>query len=207
MVLFHSKNQKEHFTIGIASVTSGLGATHLCIALANYLASKKGLKTACLELNDSYSFQQLNATCMTGILPAKKSAHQNFRIYDVDYYPNVNQKDLPALSNAGYDVLILDFGFLCTDCMDEFYRCNKKLLISSAASWKRHELSAFLKTYPQIKELESLFFMIQYGTKSDMFKIAKMQDISFLKLRSIPFLLNPFHIGKEYFSFFEELIS
>lgn len=206
MVLFHPKNQRKHLTIGIANTASGLGATHLCIALANYIASKKRLKIACLELGHACSFRQLKTNCMPALLPAPNSAHRNFRIYDVDYYPNVSKHEIPTLSNAGYDILILDFGFLSADYMDEFYRCDKKLLLSSAACWKRHELSAFLKAYPQIKNLAELFFMIPYGTKSDMFKIAKIHHLPFHQLHAIPFLLNPFHIEKEQFSFFEDLL-
>ena len=206
MALFHPKHQKKNQTIGIMSVAKGLGATHLCIALANYLASKKGLKTACLELNHTCSFRQLQVNCMPALLPAKKSAHRYFRIYDVDYYPNISKQEIPTLYNAGYDILILDFGFPDATYMDEFYRCSQKLLLSSAACWKRHELSAFLNTYPQIRNLESLSFMIHYGTKSDMFKIAKTHGLCYHQLHTVPFLLNPFHIGKEHFSFFEEII-
>lgn len=206
MVFFHTKNQRKYFTIGIASVTAGLGATHLCIALANYLASKKGLKTACLEISQADSFEQLKKNCKPALLSGTNSAHHNFRIYDVDYYPNISKSDIPSLSNMGYDVLILDFGFPDDTYMDEFYRCNKKLLISSAACWKRHELSSFFEAHPQIKKLESLSFMIPFATMSDMLKIGKTHDLPYHKLHSIPFLLNPFHIGKEQFSFFERLI-
>ena len=206
MVFFHSKNQRKLFSIGIASVTPGLGATHLCIALANYLASKKGLKTACLEMTQSGSFEQLKLNCKPALLSRKDSAHQSFRIYDVDYYPNVSKTDIPSLSNMGYDALILDFGFPHDRYMDEFYRCTKKRLSSSAACWLRHELSTFFEAYPQIKKLESLSFMIPFGTISDMLKIGKINGLPFHQLHSIPFLLNPFHIGKEYFSFFDELI-
>lgn len=206
MVFFYPKSQRKHFTIGIASVTPGLGATHLCIALANYLASKKGIKTACLEMTQSCSFEQIKQSCKPALFPGRNSAHPCFRIYDVDYYQNISKSDIPSLSNLGYDVLILDFGFPNDTCLDEFYRCNKKLLISSAACWKRHELSIFFEAHPQIKDLESLSFMIPFATISDMLKIGKTHDLPYYKLQSIPFLLNPFHIEKEHFSFFEKLI-
>lgn len=206
MVFFHQKNQRKYFTIGITSVTPGLGATHLCIAMANYLASKRGLKTACLELTQSNSFEQLKINCKPALFSRMDSAHQYFRIYDVDYYPNISKSDIPSLSNLGYDVLILDFGFPDDTYLDEFYRCNKKLLISSAACWKRHELSLFFEAHPQIKKLESLSFMIPFATISDMLRIGKIYDLPYHKLYAIPFLKNPFHIEKEQFSFFEKLI-
>lgn len=206
MVLFHSKNQKKRLSIGVASVATGLGATHLCIALANYLASKKGLKAACLELGQTHAFEQLEKNCMPALLPAKNSAHRYFRIYDVDYYPNVKKDEIPALANAGYEILIFDFGVPASDNMDEFYRCDQKLLLSSAACWRRDEMANFFTEYPQIKKLESLFFMILHGTTSDMHKIAKIHSLPYHRLRAIPFLLNPFHISKEQFSFFDELL-
>ena len=206
MVFFHSKNLGKRISIGIASLSPGLGATHLCIALANYLASKKGTKTACLELGQSNTFDQLKKNCMPAIFPVKESAHRYFRIYDVDYYPNVKKDEIPVLTNAGYEVLIFDFGVLTDDFMDEFYRCDRKLLLTSAACWRREEPFAFFTACPQIKNLEYLFFMILYGTQSDLHKLAKMYSLPQKQLRAVPFLRNPFHIEKDQFSFFEELL-
>lgn len=206
MVFFHSKNQRTHFSIGIASIASGLGATHLCIALANYSASKKGMKTACLEFGTGTAFLQLKNNGSPNFLPAKNAAHRSFQIYGVDYYPNVKKDEIPALMNAGYELLLLDFGAFTSNSLDEFYRCDQKLLLISAACWRKTELSAFFTAYPQIKYLESLFFMILYGTKPDLRKIAKSYSLPQKQLRPVPFLLNPFHIEKEQFSFFEELL-
>lgn len=209
MVSLHSiftKNQGKRLSIGIASAASGLGATHLCIALANYLVSKKGYKTACLEFGQSNAFEELKNNCAPALFSAKPAANRYFKIYDVDYYPNVKKDELPALSNAGYDVLILDFGVLSPDNLDEFYRCDQKLLLNSAASWRRNELTTLLSTYPAIKDLEFIHFMVLYATRSDMHKIAKVHDLSLRQLCAVPFLPNPFHIGKEQFSFFEGLI-
>ena len=201
-----AKRQGLRLSIGIASSASGLGATHLCIALANYLASKKGLKTACLELGQADTFEDLKNNCTPGLFSAKTAAHRSFKIYDVDYYPNVKKEELATLSNAGYDILIFDFGVLTPSDLDEFCRCDKKLLLNSAAGWRRSELAAIFSTYPQIKTLEFIHFMILYGTRSDMHKIAKIHDLPLHRLRTIPFIQNPFHIAKEQFSFFEELI-
>lgn len=201
-----SKNKIGRRSIGIASVASGIGATHLCIALANYLVSKKGLKTACLEFGISNAFQELKNHCAPAHFPAYSSAHRYFTIYGVDYYPNVSKDELPALSNQGYDFLIFDFGILSQDVMDEFCRCDRKLLLNSAAGWRRNELSAIFSSYPQITKLEFICFMILYGTRSDICKIARIHKLPMRRLKAIPFLQNPFHIGKEQFSFFEELI-
>ena len=198
MVLVHSKAQKEHFILGIAGTSKGLGVTHLCIALANYLSSKRHFKTACLELSGSSSFEEL--------MPVKTSAHRYFTIHGVDYYPNTHKEDLPLLANSGYEILILDFGTLSADILDELFRCDKKFLLCSSAAWRKSELSSCILTYPQIRKMESLLFMINYGNKLDMPKIALECSIPYGQLRTVPFLSNPFHIKKEWFSFFEKLL-
>ena len=206
MVIFHPKTQKEHLVIGIAGTLEGLGVTHLCIALANYLASKKRKKTACLELSNSSAFSQLREYGMPALLPVKTSAHRSFQIYDVDYYPNVQKAELPALINTGYEVLILDFGLLHTDCLDELYRCDKKFILCSVAPWKQQDMFSRLTLYPQIKKMEYLFYMIAYGTRQDVCEIAKKLAVSRNQLHAVPFLQNPFHIEQEQFSFFEKLL-
>lgn len=198
MLFFHSKVQKEHLIIGIAGTAQGLGVTHLCIALANYMASKRRKRTACLELSTSASFEQL--------MPDEASAHRYFSIHDVDYYPNVQKDDIPQLVNSGYEILILDFGPLCPDCLDELFRCDRKFLLCSSAPWRKSELSACISSYPQIKKMEFLLFMINYGNKLDMAKMTLDFSIPYGQLRTVPFLSNPFHIEKEWFPFFEKLL-
>ena len=205
MVFHRQKKTKEHLLIGITETAAGLGATHLCISLANYSASKLRKKTACLELAGMQSFERLKQYFHFRNL-SSKTAHDSFRIYDVDYYPNVQKEDIPLLINSGYEILILDFGMIRTDCLEELFRCDKKFLLCSNAPWRKTELIHCLSSYPQLKELEFLLFMISYGTKLDMAQFALDCSISYGQLRSIPFLPNPFHIEKNYFLFFEKLL-
>lgn len=206
MALFRPKTLEKNIIIGVAGTAHGLGVTHLCIALANYSASKKRKKTACLELQNTTAFKELEENGIPYFLPAAKSAHHFFQIYDVDYYPTVSKEQIPILKNAGYEVLILDFGLLTPDSLDEFYRCDKKLLLGSPACWRIKEIEMFFSSYPQIKNLESLFLMISYGTKTTILRIGKKLSIPYRQLRSVPFLTDPFHIKKEQFSFFEDLL-
>lgn len=206
MALFHPKTQKEHLTIGIAGTTEGIGVTHLCIALANYMSSKQHKKTACLELSDSTAFTQLKDCPLVHTLPEKISAHRYFQIHDVDYYPKVQMGDIPLLVNSGYEILILDFGALCSDTLGELFRCDRKFLLCSNAPWRKSELASCISTYPQIRQMEFLLFMINYGNRLDMAKFAWDYSISYGQLRTVPFISNPFHIEKEWFSFFEKLL-
>lgn len=170
------------------------------------MASKKRKKTACLELSNTSAFEQLSRYGMPSALPTKTSAHRSFQIYDVDYYPQVQKDNLPVLINSGYEILILDLGLLHTDCLDELYRCDKKFILCSAAPWKQQAMLSRIASYPQITKTGNLFFMINYGTKTDITEIGRQLSVPYGRLHTVPFLQNPFHIEKEQFSFFEKLL-
>lgn len=206
MAFICPKTQKTHFVLGIAGIASGLGTTHLCIALANFLSSKKCQKTACIELSNSFAFEQLIPYQTTGLLAEKKPAHRYFEIYDVDYYPNAQIDELPTLLNAGYEMLVLDFGQLQPKFLQELARCDRKFILGSSAPWRQTDWHYFLSRYPEIKNMEFLLYLANYGTKPDMIDLSKKLSISHEQLRTVPFLLNPFRIEKEQFSFFEELL-
>lgn len=206
MVRFHQKKAKEHLIIGIAGTAAGLGVTHLCIALANYTASKQRKKTACLELADTKSFEQLGLCHLVHNKDRKDAANRYFKIHDVDYYPNVQKDDLPLLINSGYEILILDFGTLNSAYLDELFRCDRKFLLCSNAPWRKSELSSCLSSFHVIDKMEFLLYLINYGNKLDLARLALDCSIPYEQLRSVPFLQNPFHIEKEYFSFFEKLL-
>ena len=206
MAFIFPKNQKEHFILGIAGVAPGLGTTHLCIALANFLASKKRKKTACIELSNISAFEQLIPYQTAGFSPEKESAHRYFEIYDVDYYPNAQTDELPVLLNSGYEMLVLDFGALQANLIQELARCDRKFILGSSAPWRQIDWSYFLSRYPEIKNMEFLLYLAKYGSKPDMADLSKKLSISFEQLRAVPFLSNPFRIEKEQFSFFEELL-
>ena len=200
MVLFHPKTKKERLIIGITQTAHGLGVTHLCIALANFMASKQKKKTACLELSTSDAFSQLYS------MPKDASMPSYFQIHDVDYYPNVQKTDIPMLINSGYEILILDFGILTDTCLDELLRCDRKLLLCSNAPWRKAELSSCLSSYPQLRKMEFLLFMIKYGNHIGIAKFAWEFSIPYGQFRIVPFLQNPFHIEKEWFTFFDSLL-
>ena len=206
MVRFRQKTNKEHLIIGIAGTSAGLGVTHLCITLANYTASKQRKKTACLELTDAKTFEQLGLSHLVHNKKWKDAANRYFTIHDVDYYPNVQKGELPLLINSGYEILILDFGTLNHTSLDELLRCDRKFLLCSHAPWRNSELSSCLSAFQTIHKMEFLLYLINYGSKLDLARLALDCSIPYEQLRSVPFLQNPFHIEKEWFSFFEKLL-
>ncbi len=192
--------------IGICGCESGCGTTHLSIALANYAASKHGLRIACLELHPSDAFTQLSTFTSSPLSSGNVQSMQYFTIYDVDYYPLLQKQDIPALMNAGYDYLILDFGPASAIVYDELLRCDHKLVLGSLAPWRQMHFYDFCQKFLGKEEHEYFCFLVLHGEMHDILTFSKKCRISRKHIFSIPFIQNPFHITKEQFSFLEKLL-
>ncbi len=182
----------------------GCGVTHLSIALANYCASKLQGKTACLELNRPGNFLALSPGLSPLSVPQTTFCDTGFSIYGADYYPTVRADDIPLLLNADYSYYILDMGDVSQADWNEYLRCDRKLIIGSLAPWKRscYE-SLFCKYSTSLKNGGGFVYLVQTGNRHDITDFAKKNGIS---MERIPFLPNPFQIGREHFAFLEQLL-
>lgn len=124
----------------------------------------------------------------------------------MDYYPNVGKDLLTELINSDYAFLVLDFGVLSAQSIDDFYRCNRKFIIGSLAPWKRDNFFHFLKKNITKNIKDSFYYLLQNGCKESAREFSKDANIPFYNLIFVPFLENPFHITNNEFSFLERLL-
>lgn len=196
-------------TIGIMGCDSGMGATHLAIALCSYCASKQKKKAAYLELHARSEIAQLvsesdlvSAKGHHSFEPGQK--YFCFRLHGIDFYPHVSGSEIPALLNQGYDCLILDMGSLKEADISEFLRCDHKVVLGSLAPWKIWEYEDFFHQFKKTVNLgEGFYYLVQTGTVKSISRFSKAHHISML---AVPFIKNPFRIEKELFLFLEELL-
>ena len=182
----------------------GCGVTHLSIALANYCTSKLQYKTACLELNRPGNFMALSPGLSPLSVPQTNFCNTGFSIYGADYYPAVHPDDIPLLLNADYSYYILDMGDAAQADWNEYLRCDRKLVIGSLAPWKENCYESLFSKYPtSLKNGDGFVYLVQTGNRHDMKDFAKKNGIS---MERIPFLPNPFQIGREHFTFLEQLL-
>lgn len=136
---------------------------------------------------------------------AKSNCHSRFSIYDVDYYPNTSSEELPSLLNQGYRYLILDMGSMEEVDLPELLRCDKKIILGSLAPWK---MDKFRNTYNRFSQTissgEGFIYLMESGNPKTLRKISGTYHII---VRSVPFIQNPFRIGKEFFSILQELLE
>lgn len=209
---------------------SGIGVTHLAIALCSYCCSKQRKRAAFLELHTRNEISQLipeselfaamntqsRASCsaemhskvsLLGTSHAPESGRDklHFKYHGVDYYPHVSGNEVPALLNQGYDYLILDMGSMKEADHSEFLRCDRKLVLGSLAPWKIWTYEEFFRQFDNSVNLgEGFYYLTQTGTAKSIPHFSKAHHIS---MSGVPFIKNPFRIEKELFLFLGALLA
>lgn len=200
-------------TIGIAGCDSGVGVTHLALALGSYCCSKQRRKVAYIELHTKNEISRLLSEEQLCCLLRRQTAGAAsfaadlpcFCLDGVDYYPQASGNTVPILLNRGYDCLILDSGRLEEAGLPEFLRCDRKLVIGSLAVWKAWKYEAFLQKLRAFTDLgEGFSYLVQAGNKKSISDFSRSHQISMCQ---VPFINNPFRIEKDLFLFLEELLA
>ena len=105
-----------------------------------------------------------------------------FDIHGVDYYPDITPDELPELYNQGYHILLLDFGSFNECCINEFLRCDRKLVIGSLAPWNIRQYRELLESISHYTNLGEGFYCL---TRTESPK--QIRDFSRLYQISISF--------------------
>ncbi len=194
----------KRLTIGILGCTAGAGVTHLAITLSNLCHSKLHKKTALLELHKR---KNLSTIPSETTLPCRCGFMGNrtvFDIHGVDYYPDITPDELPELYNQGYHILLLDFGSFNECCINEFLRCDRKLVIGSLAPWNIRQYRELLESISHYTNLgEGFYCLTRTESPKQIRDFSRLYQIS---ISSVPSISDPFYIKKEHFSILQEFI-
>lgn len=121
-----------------------------------------------------------------------------FDIHGVDYYPDITPDELPELYNQGYHILLLDFGSFNECCINEFLRCDRKLVIGSLAPWNIRQYRELLESISHYTNLgEGFYCLTRTESPKQIRDFSRLYQISISSVPSIP---DPFYIKKEHFS-------
>lgn len=199
-ILFRSaRRNKERKTIGFYGVDSGVGTTHLALAAASYIVNEWGLPAAVVELADHPCIQNLNPD-------ADMSGH--FSVDGVGYFPQTISAQLPMLLNGAYPYLILDLGSGAGE-WQEFLRCDLRYLVASLSPWRVHRAQSFFAARAQQPGMEQMYqnyFTALLTVTGNVYEKKKFQQTYHVPVRTVPFMADPFQLGKEQWSFFQELL-
>lgn len=184
-------------TIGVCGTGGGVGTTHLCIAIANYLCGRFYSGTAYLEMNTSHEIRTLagktdNGTCFH---------HQR-----VVYYPDMTVSSAQEIVNRRFRYYVLDFGCPNPHTFPAFLRCDRMLVIGSASPWKTEQYQKFTEQVRRyrFREEECLYMGNFTGTKKDLRLLSRNLGIHMVP---VPYFPNPFQVTSSYFGFLNEILS
>lgn len=125
--------QLEQRTIGVLGIASGMGVTHLVIALADYSVSCRRRKTAVVELSGNHTLEKLTGTS------------EPFEWNRIMFYPNFPKHRAAELRSRDYEVVIFDMGSCYYRVRTEFLYCDRKLVLGSLAPWRKMDYYSFVQ--------------------------------------------------------------
>ena len=185
-------------TIGVSGMGHCAGATHLCIALANFLCSGFFADTAYLELGGR---REISSIARKHSDDDRPFIHQR-----VVYYPNVTANRLAEVLAGRYRYFVLDFGGQALHMQQAFSECSIRLVIGNICPWKKSQFARSVqKSFYNKKTKEDVVYLGNYmECKSDQREVEKKCGINIIP---VPYLPDPFRIASENFGFFEKIME
>jgi hypothetical protein len=178
------KTLKGKITISIIGTQTRIGVTHTSILMA-YNLMKKGYRVAVVEYNANNEYNYL-ADCY------EHSRYTNevtnfLKIYQIDFYSNVNQSMLSKIQGLSYDYIIIDNGDIDNCDMSEHNRADVKIVIFGSKAWEQHNLSKVFEIGEEIINNYRYLTICDEKTKKDIMEEMKGFNVKFLNFKPEPF--------------------
>lgn len=186
-------------TIGVSGTDRGVGATHLCIALANFLCGKFCSNTAYLEMNGRQEICSLGQNFRAG-------TDAMFVCQKVCYYPNMTLAGLAEVLSGHYRYFVLDFGSPNPHTIPAFMGCNIRLVVGSVCPWKAPQYIGYVQNSSYyITAKEDVVYLGNFMERKRDLK--ELEQRCGMRVIPVPYLPNPFRITSESFAFFEKILG
>lgn len=190
---FSFSRLKEKVSIGIIGIGMGCGVTHLTIALANYLQSGMGKKTAVIELSGQNALKDM----------IQEEGNERHELLGIHYFTDVSIGKIAEVINSRYEAFVLDLGGDYAAAHEEFLRCDRKIVIGSISPWRITAYERFLKNIIASENYERWEFLVYLPNLVDKKSIQKRYGVNMI---SVPLIENPFYLKKEDMIFLQKII-
>ena len=181
---------------GILGTSQGAGVTHYAILLANYLVGVCRYRCAVLEWNEHGDFERLERICGSAT-----SENACFSILKVDYYKSSGPEELLYCMAAGYDQIIIDFGYDFLKQKIEFLRCGRKYVIASLSEWQIEGFLEFVREMKDEAGYKSWNYAVSFGSEDTRRQMRKKLK---LPVERIPLSEDPFALNRQMIAYFEK---
>ncbi|MGN0341975.1 MAG: hypothetical protein ACI4DO_04200 [Roseburia sp.] len=180
-------------SIGILGVQSGVGVTHLGVAMMEYSLRYRRSRTAYVELSGNHEIEQLQEV-------AGRKFHYAGR---ASFFPNQSGNSPGEWMQTECDTYIVDAGSDFYRSKNEFMRCDRKLVLMSLSPWKNQEVEQFMTyIYKGEKWGNSVTLFAHLGNKKDKKDFQKKYKIPIF---CCPYIEDPFHLKKTDVNFLRTL--
>ena len=198
-MIFKSKSnsQKSYLNgrrIGVLGLSPRCGATHIAVAISNYLSEAEKKRVTLFERNRNDDIQKLTAK-----LGAKDT--DPFTYHRVTYVPSpvYSSETIPDIEA---DCMVFDLGSDFRSGMRHLLLCDIKIIVGTDAVWREEEyekLTAFTSNYGT---LSSWRLFINLGDT----KRLKEKDRYGMTVCCFPYEPDPVYPGKDTENFLKEAI-
>lgn len=186
------------YNIGIVGIDKGEGVTSLAVGMSTYLHEARCKKTAMVEMNEDQEFCDIRS-CYYG----ENYEGNPFELFKVNYYPGVTKGEYARICNMGYDVVITDFGSSYNRIMEDFLRCDKKIVVGSINLWKYRKYLEFMEYVKNFPGMGSWTFLLS-GDEQDIRMIQTKHGTKALEKK---FFSNPYVVTQMEAGYYERILE
>lgn len=184
--------------VGIIGIDKGEGATSLAVGMASYLQEVRCKRVALAEMNRSGEFYEIRNTYF-----GTDYREIPFEIFRVDYYPGMTKERYAQVCNMGYDCIVTDFGSVYQRAMEDFLRCDRKIVVGSVNLWKYGKYLEFHEYTKNFPGVGNWLFLLS-GDEDDIRMIKTKHNI---RVMNKEFYMNPYSVSEEEAVYYETILE
>lgn len=183
---------------GIIGAGTAVGVTHTAVMAAGYLSGVCFRRCAVLEWNGHGAFERMRACCLGG---KSGPSDGSFRILGVDYFGGAGTDTVVLCKKRRYQEVIVDYGTVSDGNQEEFFRCDRQLLLAGLSEW---QTGAFLEVAGDWRKAGfSWETLAVFGSEEARKNMEKGLG---LRIRRVPVSVDAFVVTEEVMEFFQQLI-
>ena len=131
LTLFRKKEKRRNKSIGFIGTHHGAGTTHTALSLALSLADE-GKDVALVDLSENRDL-----SCFVE-KETKREGAGPVRFRGISLYTDADNETAALARNGKYDHCIFDLGCGVNRRIQEFLRCDLKVVVADASPWRRN---------------------------------------------------------------------
>lgn len=190
-------SENRLLSIGIMGIDRGEGVTALAVGLASYLQEVRCKRIVLAEMNEQGAFEQIKNTYF-----GKNYHEKPFEIFKIHYYPAITKSQYSKICNMDYDCIVADFGCEYQKSIEDFLRCDKKIVMGSVNLWKYQKYLEFYEYAKNFPGIEKWLFLLS-GDEDDIKMIKGKHNIEVMNKK---FFLNPYGISEAESMYYEAIL-